>query len=208
MSDADDRPRLTKSQPVFAPILTEFEIPDKDRLNGDLMADIAKWREQEQGITRSNVSGWHSAGNIYARPEEPFVRICRHFVEACKPVIARFMTFDTFQTKKLNCQGWVNVNPQHAYNQIHTHDEYDLSGVYYVKVPEPSHKESGALQFLNPSYRGGPYSELFKAMNPSTFTVTPREGTMLIFPSAMPHWVLPNDENEDRISIAFNLRIS
>jgi hypothetical protein len=45
-------------------------------------------------------------------------------------------------------------------------------------------------------------------MNPQAYTVTPIEGQMLIFPSTMPHWVLPNDENDERISIAFNVRLN
>lgn len=91
---------------------------------------------------------------------------------------------------------------------MHTHDRFELSGVYFVKAPQPSHKLSGVLQFLNPSYRSGPYSELFEKMNPQAYTVTPIEGQMLIFPSTMPHWVLPNDENDERISIAFNVRLN
>ncbi len=207
MSEAVEKLTLVKTQAVFAPLVSEFKVAEHDRLNRDLVRDIMAWSEEEDGIVRSNVAGWHSDANIFKRPQPSFVEACKHFVEACKPTIARYLAKDGLKEKQFECEGWVNVNPPNAYNQVHTHDRYDLSGVYYVKVPKQSSKESGALQFLNPSYRGGPYSDLFTAMNPSKFTLNPSEGTLVIFPSAMPHWVLPNRENEDRISIAFNLRL-
>ena len=37
-------------------------------------------------------------------------------------------------------------------------------------------------------------------------TLTPKEGMILIFPSYLRHWVYPNEEDEDRISMAFNFK--
>ena len=36
------------------------------------------------------------------------------------------------------------------------------------------------------------------------FTINPREGDVLLFPSAMQHYVEPLETDYDRISIAFN----
>ena len=207
MNDATKFLKLNKSHAVFAPIIDDYEVIDHQRLNELLVAEIRKWSEEEQGITRSNVSGWHSDGNVFKRVEPGLKEICSFFVEACRPMLERYMSKEKLKEKTLQLEGWVNVNPPHSYNQMHCHDRFDLSGVYFVKIPERSHTNSGALQFLNPSYRSGPYSDLFNAMNPQAFTVRPTPGKMLIFPSTMPHWVLPNDEDEDRISIAFNLRM-
>ena len=207
MTAAAEKPKHLATHAVFAPMISEYEIPGFETLNRELVRDIVNWSKEGEGITRTNVSGWHSDGNIFKRTEPFFVEICWQFVEACKPTFERYLTREVLKTRKLELEGWVNINPPRAYNQMHTHDRYDLSGVYYAKVPEPKHKESGALQFLNPSYRGGPYSELFNAMHPTKFTVKPKEGTMLVFPSAMPHWVLPNDDSDDRMSIAFNVRL-
>jgi uncharacterized protein (TIGR02466 family) len=207
MSDTIDKPKHIKSHAVFAPIVDEYFIEEPERLNLDLVESVYRWRAEEQGTVRSNVDGWHSDGNIFKRTEAPFVEICRHFVEACKPIMERFIARKELANRNLQLEGWANVNPRHAYNQIHTHERFDLSGVYYVKVPERSKTDSGVIQFLNPSYRGGPYSDLFNAMHPQAFIVRPREGQMIVFPSAMPHWVTPNEEDEDRISLAFNARL-
>ena len=35
----------------------------------------------------------------------------------------------------------------------------------------------------------------------------PKEGSMLVFPSYLEHMVKPNESDEDRISVSFNLDI-
>jgi len=39
-------------------------------------------------------------------------------------------------------------------------------------------------------------------------TLTPKDGMILIFPSYLRHWVYPNDEDENRISMAFNFKFA
>ena len=40
----------------------------------------------------------------------------------------------------------------------------------------------------------------------SSYTVRPEPGLMVLFPSYMPHMVLPHQGGRERVSIAFNLR--
>jgi len=42
---------------------------------------------------------------------------------------------------------------------------------------------------------------------PSKVQFRPVAGTMLIFPSFLKHWVYPNQDDEERVSIAFNARV-
>lgn len=207
MNEATPALTYVNSHAVFAPIIDEYIVCDNERLNRELVAEIRQWQQEDEGMTRSNVSGWHSAGNIFKRTDPAIVEACSNFVEGCKPMLERYFTKQQLDSSRLDLEGWANINPPHAYNQMHTHDTFDLSGVYFVKIPPTSSAASGALQFLNPSYRHGPFSKLFQAMNPPKFTFKPKEGTMVIFPATMPHWVLPNDEDEDRITLAFNLRM-
>ena len=158
-------------------------------------------------ISRDDENRKIGARGTHKRTDPAIVEVCKHFVEACKPTLERYFAKEQLNNARLDLEGWANINPPHGYNQMHTHDTFDLSGVYFVKIPQTSSEASGALQFLNPSYRYGPYSKLFHAMNPPKFTFRPKEGTLLVFPATMPHWVLPNDEDEDRITLAFNLRM-
>jgi uncharacterized protein (TIGR02466 family) len=84
-----------------------------------------------------------------------------------------------------------------------------LSGVFWIKIPE----NSGNLEFINPNnYQEGlltdtlPNDVATKHNFFNTLIVSPREGSLIIFPSHIFHNVTENKCDEDRISIAFNLR--
>ncbi len=205
MSQKSRVPKHVKMEAIFAPVVDHFDLPEADGLNRQLIAAIDAWRQQEPGIVRSNRSGWHSDGNIFKRSEAPFQELCRHFLTAARVPFERYFDKVTLSKKTLRLEGWVNVNMQNAYNKMHTHPRFDLSGVYFVKVPPRSSEESGILQFLNPNYRGGDYSELWDKLNPPAISYPPVEGKMVIFPSSLSHWVTPNEEEAERISIAFNV---
>ena len=38
-------------------------------LNKDLERDIMNWMNQDKGLTRTNVKGWHSPTDMHLRPE-------------------------------------------------------------------------------------------------------------------------------------------
>ena len=105
---------------------------------------------------------------------------------------------------------WFNRNKD--YNRLHCHADSDLSGVLWIRVPENC--DSGCIQFSSPHA----YTEfkLIKILNQSTrdgfnyndcFAFTPKEGTILLFPSHLMHEVRENQSREDRISVSFNLKI-
>ena len=78
-----------------------------------------------------------------------------------------------------------------------------MSGIYYVKVP----KNSGNVRFYDP--RGC----LIQAMREHDYYnngyayhfLEPQEDMVVFFPSWLEHDVEPNESNQDRISIAFNV---
>lgn len=207
MSDKSNKIlRLVRSTALFAPIVDEFEIANAAALNRQLIDVITAWRGSESGINRSNYDGWHSKYDLFDRPEEPVRHLCQFIQAASRVALGRHWDKTDLEQRKLLFFGWANVNGQHAFNTIHAHSGYHFSGVYYVKVPRPTKPFSGSLQFINSqASSSGPNQELWNKMFPGQHTVVPQEGRLLIFPSTLKHWVYPNAEDEDRISIAFNV---
>ncbi len=101
---------------------------------------------------------------------------------------------------------WVNINNRGAYNRRHTHADGInlLSGVYYVTVPE----NSGNIVFHDPrpirlqSFADMRYYGQDKLHN---YKIKAEEDKLLLFPCWLEHEVEPNNTDEDRISISFNL---
>jgi len=101
-------------------------------------------------------------------------------------------------------KNWININVTGNSNARHTHSNglTLLSGVYYVSVPE----NSGGIVFHDPR---GPILQSMANMRyygeSPFYTITPVEDTILYFPSWLEHEVEGSNNDEDRISISFNI---
>jgi uncharacterized protein (TIGR02466 family) len=108
---------------------------------------------------------------------------------------------------------WVNIfePKKNAYmppSNPHVHNGYFLSCVYYPKVS----KNCGNLIFIHPEncvdltipkkYLNAPGN-----ITSSRWCVTPKQGTLVVFPSWLMHYVEENRGDEDRISMAFNISL-
>jgi uncharacterized protein (TIGR02466 family) len=90
----------------------------------------------------------------------------------------------------------------------HVHPFCLMAGIYYIKLP----KDSGRLVFENPIQQHDfvmlpDTVKKFNSVNSGYWYAEPKEGDLIMFPSWLRHYVEPNNSNEDRISIAFNLEI-
>jgi len=92
---------------------------------------------------------------------------------------------------------WINVNPPGGYNHNHVHPGSLLSGVFWVKVPD----DSGHLIMHNSMEMNN------WCLGPNNFIFGPMEGTMVLFPSYIPHNVTTNKSDDVRISLSFNLNL-
>jgi len=92
-------------------------------------------------------------------------------------------------------EAWASVHHGGDQHGIHTHPGSMLSGVYYVQVPT----DAGHLQFMD--LRGGVGLKPFDAAVP----IAPTEGELVLFPSWVPHEILPTKGHGKRISIALNI---
>ena len=89
---------------------------------------------------------------------------------------------------------WININGPGSWNALHEHPQCDLAGVFYIDVPE----NSGQIMFENLPYRNQNIQKFIK----------PVKGLILLFPAHARHAVLPNESNEDRISVSFNINLT
>ena len=115
-----------------------------------------------------------------------------------------------FSFKKIlpikNMWGTVNTKTSH-WNMVHTHPESVLSGVFWLSAPEGS----GSFVLLNPTQidwwteRLNAHDIIVNSHSVSSLEVKPLEGGLLIFPSYVPHMVIPNTTFIKRISISFNI---
>lgn len=151
----------------------------------------------------SNRGGWQS--NSFFKDTDSFFSPLLHDIEEqCLNYTYEIVSIQ-------NCflhNAWININSKGNSNFPHDHPGSIVSGVYYVTLPE----NSGKLVFENPSRKslasywhvtGGPNE--WNRANSELWSLEPSEGTLLIFPSWLDHYVEANKSDEDRISISFNV---
>ena len=168
-------------------------------LNIQLEKDILNWMNQDKGVSKTNIKGWHSSTNMNTKPE--YKRLVQGLYEA---------QFKIYEEEHLDSEPflggmWANVNPPGGMNRAHMHPNSLWSGVYYVKAP----KNCGALKIDDPRTsaamsrprvkKGEIPSRLYRETH-----YEPKAGRCIMFPAWLTHCVDPNESNENRISVSFN----
>ena len=167
--------------------------------NNKLAQDIINWSNQDPGVAKTNVKGWHSTTDMASKPEyQPLVNELM------------IMSKDIFKEEWLDREPvlgnmWANINPKEGSNQPHIHPNSLFSGVYYVK----SNPQAGRLKIYDPRpgiqmvmpirKEGQPPKHLWRDAN-----LDPVTGRVIMFPAWLWHAVEPNQSDELRISVSFN----
>lgn len=104
---------------------------------------------------------------------------------------------------------WGNVSKSHLYSHSqHIHPNSYLSGIVYLKGPENCsgttfHDPRPAVQVLEPDY------EEVNSLTLSRYETNFEEGKVMIFPSWLPHSVVPSltsyEDGDVRVTLSFNV---
>jgi len=167
--------------------------------NNKLAQDIINWSNQDPGVAKTNVKGWHSTTDMASKPEyQPLVN---ELITMCKDVFKE----EWLDREPILGNMWANINPKEGSNQPHIHPNSLFSGVYYVK----SNPQAGRLKIYDPRpgaqivmpvrKEGQPPKHLWKDAN-----LDPVTGRLIMFPAWLWHAVEPNQSDELRISVSFN----
>jgi uncharacterized protein (TIGR02466 family) len=102
---------------------------------------------------------------------------------------------------------WVVKHNENHRGKSHFHRNSLFSGVVYLQVSD----NSGDIIFLNSSKNPLYPTEIelqateYNVFNALSWAITPKQNSILIFPSHVKHKVTPNKSNKDRYVIAFNI---
>ena len=183
----------------FPTIIYVKDLPNANELNPYLEKHIAEWSNQDKGVSKTNVNGWHSQTDMNHKKEyEPLTK-------ELFQMLSEIIQEEHLDTEPKLGNMWANINPPGGYNNSHIHPNSLFSGVYYVKASP----NSGRLGLMDP--RPG-VQQVMPARKPGKL---PRElwrdtyydpvpGRLIMFPAWMWHKVEPNKTNDVRISVSFN----
>ncbi|MBW2255814.1 MAG: hypothetical protein JRI25_14605 [Deltaproteobacteria bacterium] len=178
---------------LFPTPLFVFHPPEGSALCDEVTALLLAERQRDPDRDVRNDGGsWHSAPDLAGRPDEIWQRVAQEFVDG---VGAAFREF----------AAWGTVMPPGAYSTLHEHHEAHWSAVFYADVGDPGPPPSGALALVDP--RRVPPACAGVMLYPSTFTLQPENGMLVVFPSWLQRYVHPYDGTRPQVSVAANIHL-
>ena len=150
----------------------------------------------DDGRVLSNNGGWQSS-ELFFNTDDVMNKLCIFLQQHLN-----FLN-EKIEKKLVINNLWININGYQTTNATHTHPLSYISGVFYVKAKE----NQGDICFENPLKYFNQFMYGEPTFLDSYVYHKPRTGKLLLFPSSLPHSVLPNETNIDRISISFNTKV-
>lgn len=191
---------------LFAlPIIETDPLPGFES-HRDALVDLAlACRGEVQGGDQSNQNGFSSRQDVHERDDTHLKWLLEHIHEA---LLSAQATIPNGLRRGVPhvAHMWFNVHGRGGYNIPHSHAPNFWSGVFYLRA-EASREGvgpdelDGSICFHNPHPRTATYGAAPEVR------VSPRDGTMVLFPSFLVHTVLPHRADHVRISMAFNANL-
>ena len=161
--------------------------------------DIIQWSNQNKGIKKTNVDGWHSETNMHEKPEY------KPLVDELFRMAHQIFDEEWLEREPFLGNMWANINPFGGYNKPHVHPNALFSGVYYVKTPPNCGRliaqdpRPGIQTCMPTRKKGQPPKHLWRDVH-----LQPQENRVVMFPAWLWHSVEPNQSKDIRISVSFN----
>jgi uncharacterized protein (TIGR02466 family) len=188
--------------PMFPTFVWKIQIEQalRDAMRERILATLAGLRAGLPPLAAGEA--WQSGTALHRREELADLVACVHDGVT---TILRFLRIGDEPCELTGC--WLNVLARGAAHRTHSHPNNFLSGVYYVRTGPGA----DTLNFHDPRPQTGvirpPVVEL-AAENTDQVVMKVRDGTLLLFPSYLPHSVDANAGDEERVSVSFNVMFS
>ena len=195
------------------PVIVD-QMPGAVELNAELKRIILDRQAADEGVSISNVGGWHSDVEMMRWGGEPAMRLLERVIAAVDQFTVDIRSEGKPRFKWFP-EMWANVSPPGASNQYHTHPGAFWSAVYYVDDGYAGSTDDSLggelvlldprmpmirmntpdLRFRRPGQKPDEQEKWFR----------PVSGLIVAFPSWLSHSVRPYNGQGTRISIAINL---
>ena len=159
---------------------------------------LIDYSKKSLGKVRSNRGGWQSDTNLWNQ------EVFKPLLEKTTSIVQTIITdISNKQPEMVIRSMWGNINPKGGMNFTHIHPSGWMSGVYYIQLPE----KNDTITFEDPRPARMMDFQRSCLVSDEYFSHHVEVGDLLLFPSWLPHFVLPNTSDENRISISFNIEL-
>jgi len=169
-------------------------------LNERILSALDTMRPHGSKLPATGV--WQTEQRLHEHPA--FAELVEYVRTAAAAVLeAHKVVYDSFEIT--GC--WANIAAPGGWHKPHSHPNNFLSGVYYVRTPEGADR----ITFTDPRTQRQvifPRVTELNEANAGEVSLDVEEGMIIVFPSWLVHSVGFNDNDCERVSIAFNVMFS
>lgn len=167
----------TLSQDTIAKAIDLIDLSSGNEVAGD-----GAYTNDQQFLNRS----------IFREVKQEILSMCREFASVYSHIVDDIVI----------CNSWGNVVSQGESIRYHKHSNSYISGSFYLSEGSPFNimdRDRNELFGFVPQVAPG---DNYRAME--SFTINPKPGRIIMFPSGLMHCVLPSKNAARRYSVAFN----
>ena len=188
--------------PLFYSALFVKENVGTEELREDLKRQILQAKKDDRGTQGgSNPGCWRSTA-LYEMKwlYDEMRNLVMEANQKCSEIDSVFKQH-LEKSDNLDYNIWTNVNEVGSKNVIHSHKGDAWAGIYYVQA-----EDTGNLLFHNPA----------NLLNDCKFNspfvrglgIQPKDGMLVLWPGWIPHEVIENKSNRQRINIAWGINFN
>jgi uncharacterized protein (TIGR02466 family) len=204
-------------QNLFPTPLVIYALSDAPTLNAELKRVIHERRTTHPSVAKSNRKGWQSGDDFFNWAGAAGEQLRSTATSLVNQITKNYVPGDSSLapfTGPWQLNGWANINPRGARNDIHSHAGCFWSGCYYVDTGSDGETADAPLELYDP--RGTApimYAPTLRMTLKGCVsaggveTYAPRAGEMVLFPSWLLHSVGEQMNDAERISVAFNFSV-
>lgn len=188
--------------------LVKFKLIDEKIVSYDFLKKVEKdISYKRKHVNTPKVLGFKSLGNLYELNTNSLNKCKKIILDCIKNYKKNFNDLNSILIKKwpkkFTINAWYIKLKKGGEVLPHIHDGW-LSGVFYIKKKKKSIKQKlsneGELEVSNK------FMDLKEFIKSSKKTIYVNTGDLVLFPSSLPHRVIPYNSNYERLSIAFDMK--
>ena len=180
-------------------------VDDADGFLRDLMDDLQSREAIWEPPGKTTRHGFQTMSNLFKKPYGRLVELDRIIKDTIENYRFEFSSencdFIKLFPKTLTLSGWFIRLIKGGHQAEHIHSGAWLSGIFYLQIPRCTDQEEGSIEL---GLWGYDYPILNKSYPKNRFY--PKNGGIILFPSSLFHRTIPFHSDEERMSIAFDLR--
>jgi len=203
---------------LFPTIVYRGEIKCHQDFKKKYLEELCEYWHWSEDLPREKINSPENSGRYFLHHEEKY----QDFFECLDENVRNYLSVLDIDESKLNVyvtKSWVNIHRQDLpETKVHIHNCSDISFCYYLNSNETSDKlcfhqtenKNEVSEFLfETSNQNFSLIEKFNRYNCNKYTISPIEGTLVLFPSSMLHSTLRQEFMQGtRVSICGDVTLT